>query len=52
MGNNSMNWINSWKAYNKKSVFEINIRIGTLTILEIVTSPKVKIMILNFGIEL
>jgi len=47
-----MNWINGWKAYNKKNVFEVNIRIGTLTILEIVTAPKVKIMILNFGVEL
>jgi len=47
-----MNWINSWKAYNKKNVFEVNIRIGKITLLEIVTSPKLKIMILNFGIEL
>ena len=47
-----MNWINSWKAYNKKNVFEINIRLGRITVLEIVTSPKLKIMILNFGIEL
>ena len=47
-----MNWINSWKAYNKKNVFEVNIRIGKITLLEIVTLPKLKIMILNFGIEL
>ena len=47
-----MNWINSWKAYNKKNVFEINIRLGRITVLEIVTSPKLKIMILNFGIEI
>ena len=47
-----MNWINSWKAYNKKNVFEINIRLGRITVLEIVTSPKLKIMVLNFGIEL
>jgi len=47
-----MNWINSWKAYNKKNVFEINIRLGRITVLEIVTSPKLKIMILNFGVEL
>tara|TARA_A100001391_G_C4838614_1_gene216298 strand:- start:107 stop:250 length:144 start_codon:yes stop_codon:yes gene_type:complete len=46
-----MNWINSWKAYNKKNVFEVNIRLGKITVLEIVTSPKFKIMILNFGIE-
>jgi len=47
-----MNWINSWKAYNKKRVFEVNIRLGKITVLEIITSPKLKIMILNFGIEL
>jgi len=47
-----MNWINRWKAYNKKNVFEVNIRLGKITVLEIVTSPKLKIMILNFGIEL
>jgi len=47
-----MNWINSWKAYNKKNVFEVNIRLGKITVLEIVTTPKLKIMILNFGIEL
>jgi len=52
MGNIIMNWINSWKAYNKKRVFEVNIRLGKLTVLEIITSPKLKIMILNFGIEL
>ena len=40
-----MNWINSWKAYNKKNVFEVNIRLGKITVLEIVTSPKLKIMI-------
>jgi hypothetical protein len=52
MGNYRMNWINGWKAYNKKNVFEVNIRLGKITVLEIVTSPKIKIMILNFGIEL
>ena len=46
-----MNWINSLKAYNKKRVFEVNVRLGRITVLEIVTSPKLKIMILNFGIE-
>ncbi len=46
-----MNWINSWKAYNKKRVFEVSIRLGKLTLLEIVTSPKIKVMIFNFGVE-
>ena len=31
MGNHNMNWINSQKAYNKKNVFEINVRIGKLS---------------------
>ena len=34
-----MNWINSWNARNKKEKYEINIRIGTLTVLEIVFCP-------------
>ena len=54
-----MNWINSWKAYNKKRVFEVNIRLGKITVLELMycTCDKkgctqFKIMFLNFGIEL
>ena len=34
-----MNWINSWNAGNKKEKYEINFRIGTLTILEIIYCP-------------
>ena len=54
-----MNWINSWKAYNKKRVFEVNVRLGKLTLLELNYCPcykegciRFKLMILNFGIEL
>ena len=54
-----MNWINSWKAYNKKNVYEINVRIGKLTLLELNYCPcdkegcvRFKVMILNFGVEI
>ena len=59
-----MNWINSWNAGNKKEKYEINFRIGTLTILEIIYSPceicenkktscaKFRMLILNLGFEL
>jgi hypothetical protein len=54
-----MNWINSWKAYNKKTVFEVNVRLGKITVLELMYCPcdkkgctQFKIMILNYGIEI
>ena len=59
-----MNWINSWKAGNKKEKYEINFRIGTLTILEIIYCPcvicenkktscaKFRMLVLNLGFEL
>tara|TARA_R110002020_G_scaffold252540_1_gene466449 strand:+ start:2207 stop:2386 length:180 start_codon:yes stop_codon:yes gene_type:complete len=59
-----MNWINSWKAGNKKEKYMIDIRIGTLTLLEIMYCPcekcankkgacaKFKFMILNLGFEM
>ena len=59
-----INWINSWKAGNKKEKYEINVRIGTLTVLEIMFCPcemcenkkahcaKFRFMILNFGFEI
>ena len=34
-----MNWINSWKAYNKKNIFEVNIRLGKITMLELMYCP-------------
>jgi hypothetical protein len=59
MGNHNMNWINSWKAYNKKTVFEVNVRLGKITVLELMYCPcdkkgctQFKIMILNYGIEI
>lgn len=59
-----MNWINSWKAGNKKEKYMVDIRIGTLTVLEIMFCPcvmcenkkatcsKFRFMLLNLGFEL
>ena len=58
-----VNWINSWKAGNKKEKYEINFRLGTLTLFEIMvcpcaacenkgTCPRFRFMILNFGFEI
>ena len=58
-----IDWINSWNAGNKKEKYEINLRIGTVTVLEISFCPcpscdtkghcnKFRFMILNFGFEL
>ena len=59
-----MNWINSFKAGNKKEKYKIDIRIGTLTVLELMFCPcqicdnkkgscaKFRFMILNLGFEI
>ena len=59
-----MNWINSWKAGNKKEKYMVDIRIGTLTVLEIMFCPcitcenkktscsKFRFMLFNLGFEL
>jgi hypothetical protein len=50
-----MNWINSWRKGNKKErSYDISIRFGRLTILEIYCNPKVehRLIILNFGFEI
>jgi len=60
-----INWINSWKGGNKKEKYELNFRLGTLTVLEIHFCPcsvkecktkkksctKFRFMILNLGFE-
>tara|TARA_R110002012_G_scaffold136907_4_gene291296 strand:+ start:258 stop:440 length:183 start_codon:yes stop_codon:yes gene_type:complete len=57
-----IDWINSWNAGNKKEKYEINLRLGTITLLEISFCPcpncetkrhckKFRFMILNFGFE-
>ena len=50
-----MNWINSWRKGNKKDNFyNITIRIGRITILELYCNPGVehRCIILNFGFEI
>ena len=59
-----INWINSWNAGNKKEVYEINFRLGTVSVLEIAfcpcpacdkkkktSCPRFRFMIFNFGFE-
>jgi hypothetical protein len=61
-----MNWINSWKAGNKKEKYGFSMRLGTITLLEMKYSGpcayentcmdcsscnKFRFMILNFGLE-
>lgn len=46
-----INWINSWKARNKKEVYKLSFRLGTLTILEASYGSKFRFMILNLGFE-
>ena len=57
-GNKMINWINGFNAGNKKEKYEINIRIGTFTVLEVKWCPcedgctKFRLMICNLGFEL
>jgi hypothetical protein len=59
-----INWINSWKAGNKKEKYELTFRLGTWTMFEVMFCPcwmceskkkncaKFRFMILNFGFEI
>ena len=56
-----MNWINSWAKGNKKEKYQICIRLGRLTILEVkaclfceagCTAKRVRFIVLNFGFEI
>jgi len=56
-----MNWINSWGKGNKKEKYEVSLRLGRLTVLEIrlclfcskeCNCNRVRFMILNFGFEI
>ena len=49
-----IDFINSWKKGNKKdNIFDIAIRLGRFTIIELYCNPKVehRIIVLNFGWE-
>jgi len=48
-----INWINSWVKGNKKEKYEISIRLGKLSLLEIEYSfNKLRFIFLNFGFEI
>lgn len=50
-----MNFINSWKKGNKKgNIYDISIRLGRLTVLEIHCNlgREYRFILLNFGFEL
>lgn len=59
---NMINWINSWKAGNKKDRYELALRISTLTVFELMFCPcwkcekksckRFRFMILNLGFEI
>lgn len=50
-----IDFINSWRKGNKKdTIYDISIRLGRFTVLEIYCNPKVehRFILLNFGFEL
>jgi ABC-type uncharacterized transport system YnjBCD substrate-binding protein len=54
-----INWINSWKKGNKKEKYNIEIRLGRLTLLEVnlclcavAECSKFRLIVFNFGFEL
>ena len=54
-----MNWINSWKQGNKKEKYNIEVRLGTFTLLEVKycacsekKCAKFRMIMLNFGFEI
>ena len=54
-----INWINSWKEGNKKEKYNIEIRLGTFTVLEIKycactikKCAKFRMMLFNLGFEI
>ena len=58
-----VNWINSWKAGNKKEKYELTFRLGTWTMFELMicpcakcdnnkACPRFRFMLLNFGFEI
>ena len=57
-----INWINSWKSGNKKEIYEINFRLGMLTLFQLKIClcsccktkqcARFRLMILNLGFEI
>ena len=53
-----MNWINSWAKGNKQAKYNIEIRLGRITVLDIklclcseVEGSRFRLMVFNFGVE-
>ena len=48
-----MNFINSWKEGNKKNIIDLTLRLGTLTLFQLVWNPGVRFrfLLLNVGFE-
>ena len=55
------NWINSWSSGNKKEKYEITIRLGKLTLLEVkaclfceegCSRKRFRVIVFNFGLEI
>lgn len=47
-----INWINSWNSTNKKRKYHLELRVGTVTLLEVRYTDKFRLMVLNFGFEI
>ena len=57
-----INWINSWRAGNKKEIYEINFRLGMLTVFQMrlclcaccdtEKCSRFRFILLNFGFEI
>jgi len=48
-----INWINGFDAGNKKEKYQLELRIGTFTVLELkFTFTSIRFMLLNLGFEI
>ncbi len=48
-----INWINSWKAANKKPKYYLECRIGTFTLIDVKKqNGKFRFMLCNLGFEI
>jgi len=48
-----MNWINGFRTSNKKERYEITLRLGTFTLLELIAERGYfRFMIFNLGLEI
>ena len=57
-----INWINSWNSGNKKEIYEINLRLGMLTLFQLrfcfcaycnsTGCSRFRLMLFNFGFEI